>query len=471
MRKIFLLFLFLFFMTLGNAQEQRISISFQDKPLTEAIAEIEAITGQRFYYVEDWLERTRVSGTFNDVLLDEVLESIFKETLINFYITEDNAVILTSNNIIIDQLPEEYFGKVEEQVTGPLEDEVNPLFVKEEQAQEVQEIETVRIGRQTRNNRRRTFTLSGVARNSETGKPITEMALVVQGTNLGTSTDANGFYSIELPAGVNIIEARSLGIATNRKRVIIYNNGTLDFEMEESFTELDEVVVSGEADRNVATAVTGVTVLDVENIKTIPLVLGERDILRAAVTLPGISTAGEGAQGFNVRGGRADQNLFLLDKGVLYNPTHFFGIFSALNPFTTGDVSIYKGGIPAEYGGRLSSVFDINTKDANTEKLSGEVSIGPVTGNVMLEIPVVKGKSGLLVGGRATYSDWILRSLDDEDLSNSEASFYDVIGKYNHRFNENNEISASGYFSKDLFSITSDSTNRYSNRLRCHWQV
>ena len=465
MRKICALLLFLFMMCFGNAQEQRVTVSFQDTPLVDAIDEIESLTGQRFYFVEEWIGRSRVSGSFNDVPLDEVLESIFKETLINYFITQDGSVILTRNNIIIDQLPEEYFGREEEQLTGPLEDEVNPLFVKEEQAQTFQKIETVRIGRQTRNNRRRTFTLSGIARNSETGKPISEMALVVQGSNLGTSTDANGFYSIELPAGVNIVEARSLGIATNRKRVVIYNNGTLDFEMEESFTELDEVVVSGEADRNVAGAVTGVTILEVENIKTIPLVLGERDILKAALTLPGISTAGEGAQGYNVRGGRSDQNLFLLDKGVLYNPTHFFGIFSALNPFTTGDVSIYKGGIPAEYGGRLSSVFDINTKDANTEKFSGEVSIGPVTGNVMLELPVVKGKSGLLVGGRATYSDWILRTLDDEDLSNSEASFYDIIGKYNHKFNENNEISASAYYSKDRFSITSDSTNRYSNRL------
>ncbi len=465
MKKIFPILLILLAMGIGSAQEQRVTVSFQDTALADAISEIESITGQRFYYMEEWMGRSRISGTFNEVPLDEVLESIFKETLINYFITQDGSVILTRNNIIIDQLPEDYFGEEAEQIRGPLEEEVNPLFVKEEKTETVQEIETVRIGRQTRNNRRRTFTLSGTARNLETGKPVSEMAIVVRGTNLGTSTDANGFYSIELPAGVNILEARSLGIATNRKRVIIYNNGTLDFQMEESFTELDEVVLSAETDRNVATAVTGVTVLEVEKIKTIPLVLGERDILKAAVTLPGISTAGEGAQGYNVRGGRSDQNLFLLDKGVLYNPTHFFGIFSALNPFTTGDVSIYKGGIPAEYGGRLSSVFDINTKDATTEKLAGEVSIGPVTGNVMLEVPVVKGESGLLVGGRATYSEWILRALDNEDLSNSEASFYDVIGKYNHRLNENNEISVSGYYSKDNFSITSDSTNRYSNRL------
>ncbi len=464
MRRIYIFIIAFFVSVWGYSQEQQITISFDDTPLEDAVNSIEEISGLKFFYVDEWLEGPRVSGTYQDELVDVVLEDIFKSTLINFFINTDGSVILTRNNIIIDQLPEAFFGE-EEIISGLAEDEVNPLFVQEEQAAEIQEIETVRIGKQTRNNRRRTFTLTGTAVNQENGNPISELAIVVQGSNLGTTTDTDGRYSIELPAGVNILEARSLGIATNRKRVIIYNNGTLNFNMIESFTQLDEVVVSGETDRNVATAVTGVTVLEVESIKTIPLVLGERDILKAAVTLPGISTAGEGAQGYNVRGGRSDQNLFLLDNGVLYNPTHFFGIFSALNPFTTGDVSIYKGGIPSEYGGRLSSVFDINTKDANTEKFSGEVSIGPVTGNVMLEVPVVKGKSGLLVGGRATYSDWILRSLDDEQLNNSEASFYDVIGKYNHSINENNEIRASGYFSKDAFSVTSDSLNRYSNRL------
>lgn len=465
MRKVYLVLLFLITSSLAYSQEQRITIAFEDASLEEVILSIEEITGLKFYYVEDWLGISRVSGEYEDVLLDELLDDVFKDTLINFFLADNGTVILTRNNIIIDQLPEEYFGKSEKEITGPLEEEVNPLFVQEERAEALLTMETVRIGRQTRNNRRRNFTLSGIATNSETGKPIPELAIIVPGSNLGTSTDTNGFYNLELPAGVNIIEARSLGIATNRKRVIIYNNGTLNFDMEESLTQLDEVVVSGETDRNVAAAVTGVTVLEVEKIKNIPLVLGERDILKAAVTLPGISTAGEGAQGYNVRGGRSDQNLFLLDKGVLYNPTHFFGIFSALNPFTTGDVSIYKGAIPAEYGGRLSSVFDINTKDANTDKVSGEVSIGPVTGNVMLEIPVVKEMSGLVVGGRATYSDWILRNLDEEQLQNSEASFYDFIGKYNHSLNENNELRATGYYSKDAFSVTSDSLYRYSNRL------
>ncbi|MEO0902340.1 MAG: TonB-dependent receptor, partial [Bacteroidota bacterium] len=200
-------------------------------------------------------------------------------------------------------------------------------------------------------------------------------------------------------------------------------------------------------------------------IKTIPLVLGERDILKTALTLPGVSNAGEGASGFNVRGGKTDQNLILLDDGVIYNPSHFFGIFSALNPFSTGSADIFKGSIPPEYGGRLSSVFDIKTKSANTEAFSGEAAIGPVTSNLVLEIPIVKEKSGLIVGGRGTYSGWILRSLDNEELSNSEASFVDFVASYRHTLGEKDEIKATGYYSRDAFSITSDSIFNYSNRL------
>ena len=132
----------------------------------------------------------------------------------------------------------------------------------------------------------------------------------------------------------------------------------------------------------------------------------------------------------------------LLDDAVIYNPSHFFGIFSALNPFSTGSADIYKGSIPAEFGGRLSSVFDLKTKTPNTEKFSGEAAIGPVTSTVVLEIPTKKEKAGLLIGGRGTYSGWILRSLDDDQLSRSEASFFDVVAKYNHTINEKNEIKA-----------------------------
>lgn len=465
MKKILTLILFVFCLTLSAQQGPTITLSYEDTPFPEVIAALEAKSGYSFYFVDDWLPEKRITVSFVNEPLANVLDSLLKETLLNFYIMEGNRVVLTQNAIIVDQLPEDFFGKQEGVPATPGEIITNPLFYTETEAESAQELETVRIGKQDRNSIRSRFTISGIARNAANGQPVSEMAIVVQGKNLGTATNAEGYYQLELPAGVNILETSALGIESSRKKVIIYNDGTLDFDLQESFEQLDEVVVQGNQNRNVEQAATGVTLIEVEKIKNIPLVLGERDILKAAITLPGISTAGEGAAGYNVRGGRTDQNLILLDNAVIYNPAHFFGIFSALNPFTSGDVNIYKGSIPAEYGGRLSSVFDIRTRDATTEKFGGEASIGPVTGNLTLEAPIVKDKAGLLVGGRATYSDWILEALDEPELNNSKASFYDLVAKYNHTINENNELRATAYYSRDQFSITSDSVYDYSNRL------
>ncbi|MBX2826747.1 MAG: TonB-dependent receptor, partial [Flavobacteriaceae bacterium] len=325
-------------------------------------------------------------------------------------------------------------------------------------------IETVRIGKETKGSNAQQFSLTGLVLDEE-GKPLPNVTLVVKNAGTGTTTNANGAYRITLRPGVNLVEVRSLGYRNLRKRVIIYNNGSLNLTLQEGLEQLEAVVLEGKAKQNVAEVSTGVTEIDVKEIKNIPLVLGERDILKVATTLPGITTAGEGSSGFNVRGGKEDQNLILLDDGVIYNPTHFFGIFSGINPFTTDDAKIYKGNIPAEYGGRLSSVVDIITKDANTEKLTAEGAIGPVTSSLSVEVPVERGKGAFLVGGRTTYSNWILRSLDDESLKNSEANFYDVIAKYNHEIGEKDDIKFTGYYSRDAFSITSDSLFNYSNRM------
>ncbi len=464
MRKIAFV-LFWFISSAAQAQEGPVlSLSYENTPFVEVLSELERLSGYRFYFVEDWIPKRSVSGNFESQDLGTILDALLEDTLLNFHLMDGKRAILTQNAIIVAALPEAFFGQSDAD-SREVESTANPLFYAEAANEAEQEVATVRIGKQDRNSEQRRFTLKGIARNAENGQAVSEMAIVVQGKNIGTATNAEGYYELELPAGVNILETSALGIQGQRKKVIIYNDGTLDFDLQESIEVLDEVVVQGNQNRNVEQAATGVTLLEVEKIKTIPLVLGERDILKAAVTLPGISTTGEGSSGYNVRGGRTDQNLILLDNAVIYNPTHFFGIFSALNPFTTGDVNIYKGSIPAEYGGRLSSVFDIGTKDANVEKFAGEASIGPVTSNLTLETPIVKDKAAILVGGRATYSDWILKSLDEPELNKSKASFYDVVAKYNHTIDENNELRATGYFSRDEFSITSDSVFDYSNRL------
>lgn len=445
----------------------KLNLSLTGATVKEALLQLEEVSGYKLYFAEDWVDHGDLSLELNEVSLEEALQNILSETQLNFFLLERNRIVITRNNIIYDQLPQGFFPAPEvqtEESTETVAKNYNPIFYSQEDLPST-EIETIFIGKEDRTSGNRTFTLSGIALNSETGEPIANLAVLIRGKDIGTVTNQMGYYSLKIPAGTHILETRSLGNEDVVKRLLLYNHGTLDFNLKEDYQLLGEILLESNPDKNVNNAIAGEENINIEEIKNIPLILGERDVMKVAATLPGISTAGEGAAGFNVRGGKTDQNLILLDGGVIYNPAHFFGLFSAINPFTTGDMTIYKGNIPAQFGGRLSSVFDITSKDANSQEFAGEVSVGPVTGNVALEIPVVKEKSGLILGARSTYSDWILKSLEEESLKNSEASFHDVLLKYNHKFSDQTSLKTTGYYSYDRFSITSDSLYNYRNLL------
>ena len=463
--KILLILLLSFQSVFSQEKLVNVTLSFEDVKIEEVLQRLENISEYKFFYISDWLGNTTVSGDYENVLIDRVLEDIFRSTPINFYIDANFNIILTQNNIIHDKLPDDFFIVKQNNSIEELENEntLNPVFYEDDALDKDDEI--IRIGKENRRSSLKSFTLTGNIKNEATSEPIANAAILVKENSTGTSTNSKGNYEISLKSGINTLEISALGKGKIEKTIIIYNNGELNFTLNDNFESLDEVLVEANRDRNVVQAVTGVSLISAEEIKNIPLVLGERDILRVAIALPGITNAGEGASGYNVRGGKTDQNLILLDNSVIYNPSHFFGIFSALNPFTSKTASIYKGSIPAEFGGRLSSVFDIKTKEGNTNKFSGEASIGAVMSNLTLEIPIVKDKSSLLVGGRSTYSNWILKSLDDESLNNSKASFYDVVVKYHHKINKNTTIKTTAYMSNDDFSITSDSLYSYNNKL------
>jgi hypothetical protein len=457
-----LVIFFIFFMTVMGMHSQiktgPIDLELQDVSIPEGLNKLAGENGFRVFYQKEWFSDAKVSRSYKNQTPAAILRDLLAGSDVNYYQYGAKTFVLSRNNIIYDQLPEGFFGKSSDSL-DPSEGEgqpslvtpVAPVFVAQDDLTSVGEVETIRIGKQDLSDNRRFFLLSGYVRERESNRPLADLVILERDRGLGTATDSRGYYQLRLPAGLNRLETRSIGKQGEQKQVILFNDGQLDWLVEEGVEQLEEVVVQARQDRNVEEVVSGTQVINTEESKDIPLVLGERNILDVAASLPGISRAGEGALGLNVRGGRTDQNMFLLNNAIVYNPTHFFGIFQALNPFVTQQVEIYKGVIPVEYGGRLSSVFDIRTKDGSTDGLTGEVSVGP-------------DKSSLVIGGRVAYSDWILRALDDEDLSRSTASFYDVIATYTDRLNENNKIKATGYYSKDRFSITSDSTFGYSNR-------
>lgn len=449
-----------------SAQESRITVSFSSLTRKAAIEKIESISGLVFYFEAEWLDedQTLISGSFENQPVENVLSAVFENTPVNFFIDGRNVIL--TRNTLIRKLPEKFFGG-QEQPEADAAKLPPPVFQREyETKPSAKQPETVAlIGKEATAANQKIFTIAGRATDSKTGQPLANANVRVAGQKSSAVTDEQGNYILKVPSGMQTIEAETISHEKFSRKMMVYSDGRLDVTLKEKVNLLDEVVVRANKDKNVKSAVSGVTTIEVEAIKNIPLILGERDILRVATSLPGVKTAGEGSAGYNVRGGKEDQNLILLDNALLYNPAHFFGFFSALNQFTTKKVDIYKGSIPAEFGGRLSSVFDITTKNGSYEKFAGEGGIGPVTSSLSLSIPIVKGKSSLLVAGRATYSDWILKSLDEESLKNSQASFYDAIAKYSHKIDAKNSIEATGYFSRDAFSITSDSVYKYSNRV------
>ncbi len=453
-----ILFLSVSFFTLS---QEKLQFSFESVSIEKALEEIENSTSFKFYYQKEWVSNEVITGNFEGRNINELLEALFKETTLN-YTSLDNKIILTKGNYVFKELPGNFF---ENEGIDTKSEIITPIFQDKGFLSDSKKLETVVIGKESAMKKADSYTLSGVITNQKTGKPLIQSTINVEGTSIFTTTNQDGYYSLSLKRGLNSIKIQALGMESLIVEVLIYSSGNLNLSMNEGIELLNEIVVKSNAQDNVRQTLSGISKIEVEQIKNIPLVLGERDILKVATTLPGISTAGEAALGYNIRGGKTDQNLFLLDGGVIYNPSHFFGIFSAINPFTTAKAEIYKGSIPARFGGRLSSVIEMTTKEASIDKFKGEVSIGPVTGNITLETPLIKDKAGLIVGVRGSYSDWILKTLDDVTLNNTTASFFDVIVKYNHKIDEKNTLKMTGYHSRDAFNITIDSLYSYSNSL------
>lgn len=307
-------------------------------------------------------------------------------------------------------------------------------------------------------------TLTGKVTDFKTGDPLIGINLILPDPWTATVTDKDGKYTLRLPKGRVQLDIKGLNIKDSRRHAILYTDGTLNIEIEEEPHMLSEVVVTTGVVHNVKSTQMGIEKLQISKIKNIPTALGEVDILRVIQALPGVKTVGEASTGFNVRGGATDQNLILFNDGTIYNPNHLFGFFTAFSSDMVKDAEIYKSSIPAQYGGRISSVLDIKSKEADKEKFKGSAGIGLVTSKLNLEIPIIKEKTSLLLSGRTTYSDWILKTLPKKSgYKDGSAGFYDVGGTFSHLFNQKNLLNIYGYYSHDKFSFSKDQKYEYNN--------
>ncbi|UOY08272.1 TonB-dependent receptor [Muricauda sp. SCSIO 64092] len=302
------------------------------------------------------------------------------------------------------------------------------------------------------------YTLSGFVKDAGSGEALYGVDVIVGPSN-GTTTNEYGFYSITVPVGTYTLSIGYLGFTTITTEINLDQDIKRDFELTEQTNELDEVVVtlkSLKRTADVQSTEMSVVALKAQTIQKLPAILGEPDVLKSIQLLPGVSSVNEAANGFNVRGGSADQNLVLLDEGIIYNASHLFGFFSVFNTNAVSDVKLYKGGIPSLYGGRLSSVLDIKQREGNSKEFKGLAGIGLISGNVLVEGPINKkgrdkGKGSYMVAGRRSWLD--LFTFLSSEFNDTKLFFYDLNLKANYSLNENNRLYLSGYFGRDNFEI------------------
>ncbi len=300
------------------------------------------------------------------------------------------------------------------------------------------------------------YTISGYIKDIKNGESLIGATVFKQGSNVGASANEYGFYALTLPEGEHVIGVSLIGYTTFTFFINLDKSVTKNIELSEDTKNLDEVEITTEAaDRNIKSVEMSVAKLDIKQINRIPALLGEVDVIRAIQLLPGVTTAGEGASGFNVRGGNIDQNLILLDEAPVYNSSHLFGFFSVFNPDAVKDVKLIKGGIPSQYGGRVSSILDVRMKEGNSKRLSVNGGIGSIFSRFSIEAPIIKDKASFIIAGRRSYIDALVKPFlkKDNALKKADFYFYDLTAKINYRINDKNTVFASGYLGRDIFGV------------------
>lgn len=313
------------------------------------------------------------------------------------------------------------------------------------------------------------FTLSGTVSDRNSNETLIGVNLYIPELKTGVTTNEYGFYSITIPKGIYTIRLSYVGYQTLEETLQLNQNTKTNFKLVTNENTLKEVIVT---DTKTKTAIRkpemSVNKLSISAIKRMPVVLGEVDVLKSILLLPGVTNAGEGASGFNVRGGGADQNLILLDEATIFNSSHVFGFFSVFNPDAIKDLKLYKGGIPARFGGRASSVLDIYQKDGSSKEFHANGGIGLIASRLLLEGPLEKDKGSFLIGGRSSYAHLFMKL--SKDQKNNAAYFYDLNTKLSYKLNSNNNLYLSGYFGRDVFSLANSFTNIYGNStLNLRW--
>lgn len=437
----FTLFLGLSIFCKAQIQNEFLISGTYNQGIGEFIHESEAKFGIKVFFKEDWFNDQKIQGEFSEVPFITLLNNALAPLNLKTERFDARTFII---------LPQEGFRpanlEISERPTS--NDEIiavgNAMAVQGSSA-----------------------TISGFIFDGKTGEVIAGAGVFSVSSGEGVNTDKNGFYKIEVPLGKQQFRVSYVGYENGVSNLNVLSSGTHNMELYDQITVLNSVTVTADApDENIRSVSMGVESLDIKTVKRLPVLLGEADVVKSLTLLPGVTTVGEGAAGFNVRGGSVGENLILQDGAELFNSSHLFGFFSAFNPDLVEDLTLYKGGgIEADKGGRLSSVLDVHMRGGDKEEIHGKGGLGSLMGRFSMEGPIIKEKSSFSFGGRTTYSDWLLKQYDDLDLQRSKAGFSDFNLKISSAITANDNLDVSTYISEDYFKLASDTLFTYGTRL------
>ena len=441
----------------GQAVAQQIKAS--NEPLTEVLQQIQQKTGYQFYWIADEVKDVRVTVDADAKDMQQLMRTLLARTNLRYTINGNRSVFLLQNRTLVNTLPAFAQWSGGEATNGESE------LLQGENRKATSENKIYVVGKPENKSDKRMVELTGVITSFKTGEPVMGVNMIVRKPTWSAAvSDADGKFVLKVPQGEVDIEMTGIGVINTHRRLMVYEDGKLDIELEDKMQTLDEVTVTANKRENVKDVQMGVESLVVEELKTIPTAFGELDVIKVVQALPGVKTMGEASSGLNVRGGSTDQNLIQFNNGTVYNPTHLFGFFSAFNGSIVQDMELYKGSIPAKFGGRISSVLDINSRKGNKEKYQRELSLGLLTSSMSLEGPIKKNKTSFLLSGRTTYSDWMLGLLPEKSgYKNGKAGFWDANMVLSHQFSQKDNLYLSGYYSHDRFNFIENEKYSYAN--------
>jgi len=462
MRKI-IIFSILFFQ-LFLLKGQIISIQRDSSTFNEIISILENQSKFKFYYANNWVKDKTFNINFRETNLNEIISWLGNKAQLNFKVLNSKSVVFTKDYKIRTNFSEDYIRflshlKIQKQDTLQY---ITPKVLSQKKNSISKEYKVFTIGNRARNPHKRKVTISGKIRDIETSEPLIGTVVYIDDLKNGTVTNQYGLYTFALPVGSYKIEYRSLGMKTTYRNIKILSDGKLDVAMKSKLTSLKEVVITAKSEDAVRNLRMGVEKITMKTLKQLPLGMGETDIIKSTLLLPGVQSVGEASSGFNVRGGNTDQNLILLNEAPIINTSHFFGFFSGFNADVIKDITLFKSGIPSNYGGRASSVMDLKLKDGNKKNYKLNGGISPVSGRLTFEGPLKKNKGSFILAGRTTYSDWVLKLLKDKKLKKSKANFHDLQGNLHWEFNDKNSVYLSAYYSHDKFDHYQEDAFQYN---------